>query len=488
MASTLERAPQTRPAAAQPERAGRRRAAVALVDRTATGATSVRRRAAHGRRALALADALAAAIALAALALLAGGVRPAALVVVALLPLASKLGGLHDRDELVLHKATLDEAPELFVLASVTALAISAGADAFVAGELAGAQIGALWAALFAALGLARWAARALVRALESPERCLCIGDRAAAERLRETLARRHRTKADVVATAPLGHDGLPGVGGFDAVRATVRTHDVQRIVIAPGPHDREEAMLELVRIAKTLGVRVSIVPRVCEVVGSSVRFDQLDGMTLLGVQRLGLTRSAELAKRAVDVLGALVLLLAAAPLLALFALAIKLDSPGPVLFRQTRVGRGDRRFQIFKFRTMVADAERRKHELQARSELDGLFKIARDPRVTRVGRLLRASSLDELPQLLNVLRGEMSLVGPRPLIVDEDCKITGWSRGRLHLKPGMTGHWQVLGSGRIPLAEMVKIDHLYVANWSLWLDLKILARTAIHVLARRGM
>ena len=117
-----------------------------------------------------------------------------------------------------------------------------------------------------------------------------------------------------------------------------------------------------------------------------------------------------------------------------------------------------------------------------------GLFKIADDPRVTRIGRLLRRTSLDELPQLLNVLAGDMSLVGPRPLVVDEDERITGYDRRRLALTPGMTGHWQIAGSARVPLAEMVKIDYLYVAGWSLWSDLKILLRTVPYMLSRRGM
>ena len=134
----------------------------------------------------------------------------------------------------------------------------------------------------------------------------------------------------------------------------------------------------------------------------------------------------------------------------------------------------------------MVGDADARKDELRSINEAgNGLFKVTDDPRVTRVGRFLRATSLDELPQLLNVLRGEMSLVGPRPLVIDEDAQIVGLDRSRLHLTPGMTGPWQVLGT-RVPMQEMVAIDYLYVASWSMWLDLKLLLRTVRHV-ARRG-
>jgi lipopolysaccharide/colanic/teichoic acid biosynthesis glycosyltransferase len=222
------------------------------------------------------------------------------------------------------------------------------------------------------------------------------------------------------------------------------------------------------------------------EVMGTAVEFDNVDGMTMLGVRCFGLSRSSLLLKRAFDLAATFAGFVVVGPVIGLIALAIRLDSKGPVFFRQVRVGRNGTPFRIYKFRSMVADADRRKDALRALNEAgDGLFKIADDPRVTRVGRLLRATSLDELPQVLNVLRGEMSLVGPRPLVTDEDAQVLGLDRSRLHLTPGMTGPWQVLGC-RVPMQEMVGIDYLYVTNWSLWLDLKILVRTVRHV-ARRG-
>jgi lipopolysaccharide/colanic/teichoic acid biosynthesis glycosyltransferase len=171
-----------------------------------------------------------------------------------------------------------------------------------------------------------------------------------------------------------------------------------------------------------------------------------------------------------------------------LAAIAIKLDSRGTVFFKQERVGRRGDEFMIYKFRTMRADAERERMELMAMNETSGLFKVANDPRVTRVGRVLRKTSIDELPQLFNVLRGNMSLVGPRPLIPSEDVAITGWYRRRSQITPGITGVWQLHGPVRVPLSEMVKLDYLYVANWSWWSDIKIMLRTARHMVARRGL
>jgi exopolysaccharide biosynthesis polyprenyl glycosylphosphotransferase len=302
--------------------------------------------------------------------------------------------------------------------------------------------------------------------------------------------------KAKIVAHLALDQVAPWSTDAFSAPRLTeirdlAKTLDVHRAIIAPGwgSGADENETLNLVRTLKAVGVRVSVLPRMLEVVGSSVEFDELHGVTLMGVRRFDLTRSSSAIKRAFDLLGASVGLLVISPLLIAFALAIKLDSRGPVFFRQLRVGRHGRRFYMLKFRTMVPDADAMKESLRHRNEAQGgLFKIARDPRATRMGRFLRITALDELPQLLNIVKGEMSLVGPRPLVIDEDERIEGWHRRRLALMPGMTGPWQILGPARVPLKGMVALDYLYVANWSLWTDVKILLRTVPHVLGRRGL
>ena len=199
------------------------------------------------------------------------------------------------------------------------------------------------------------------------------------------------------------------------------------------------------------------------------------------------------LVRRAIDVTGALAGLMLLWPLMLVVALAIRLDSPGPALFRQVRRGRGGQPFWLLKFRTMVVDAERRLDELESRNESGGgvLFKLRDDPRVTRLGRFLRRSSLDELPQLINVLRGEMSLVGPRPLSLRDserlrDVDPVGSAR-RLQVLPGLTGPWQVAGRSELDYGQMVRLDLSYIANRSLGRDLAIIARTVVVVLIGRG-
>jgi exopolysaccharide biosynthesis polyprenyl glycosylphosphotransferase len=328
---------------------------------------------------------------------------------------------------------------------------------------------------------------------LSPTERCLFVGDDASAATIRSKLACHRGVKAKMVAHLDLSKVSSWSTDASSShrlveIRDLARELDVHRAIIAPRSADAGET-LDLVRTLKAIGVRVSVLPRLLEVVGSSVEFDDLHGVTVMGVRRFDLTRSSSVVKRAFDLAGASLGLLAVSPILLGLAVAIKLDSRGPVFFRQLRVGRHGKRFHVYKFRTMVPDAEALKDSLRDRNEArEGLFKIADDPRVTRVGSLLRKSALDELPQLINIIRGEMSLVGPRPLVVDEDERVEGWHRRRLELMPGMTGHWQILGPASVPLREMAAIDYLYVANWSLWTDIKILLRTVPHVIGRRGL
>jgi lipopolysaccharide/colanic/teichoic acid biosynthesis glycosyltransferase len=192
--------------------------------------------------------------------------------------------------------------------------------------------------------------------------------------------------------------------------------------------------------------------------------------------------------KRAIDVLGACAMLVVTAPVLALAALLIKLESRGPVLYKSQRVGRGGRMFTFFKLRSMVNGADRHRHHLSHLNETDGpVFKMARDPRVTRVGRFLRTTSIDELPQLINVLRGEMSLVGPRPPILEEVAQYEPWQLRRLDVRPGITCLWQISGRSRIGFQEWMRLDLEYIRRQSLPLDLKILVRTLPAVLSREG-
>ncbi len=416
----------------------------------------------------------------------------ATLAEIPILLIAAKMTGLYDRDETLLRKTTLDEAPRLFQLATLcTVIAWLAGGT--IVHGLGRHSALILWIVLVCLLIGFRSIARIIALAVAPTERCLFIGDEMSAATIRSKLDCRGGVNATVVAhldldkVAPWSSDSF-SESRLAEIRDLAQTLDVHRAIIAPRSADAGE-MLNLVRTLKAVGVRVSVLPRLLEVVGSSVEFDDLHGVTVMGVRRFDLTRSSARFKRAFDVIGASLGLFAVSPLLIGVAIAIKLDSRGPVFFRQQRVGRYGKRFHMLKFRTMVPEAEAMKDSLRHRNEaMEGLFKIAEDPRVTRVGRWLRRSALDELPQLWNIVRGEMSLVGPRPLVLEEDQRIEGWHRRRLELMPGMTGPWQILGPSRVPLREMVAIDYLYVANWSPWSDVKILLRTVPHVLGRRGL
>jgi exopolysaccharide biosynthesis polyprenyl glycosylphosphotransferase len=451
------------------------------------------------RRALAFADVVSAAIAVLVVVSILGQVAlsPIALLALPLVLVVGKLTGLYDRDEHLIRKTTLDEVPTLFWVATLYVLLIWLAGDAIVGDAFGRAQAAGVWALLLASMLTTRALARNLARALSPEERCLVLGDVETAEWVERRFKEAPGLKARVVARAPLAwvtgsngasrSHGVNGDNGGDPERL-LTLERIERAIVAPRG-GISDGLLNTTRSLKALGLRVSVLPRLPEVVGSSVELDDVDGITLLGMRRFGLTRSSGAVKRSFDFVGAAVALLVLAPFLAAIALAIKLDSRGPVLFRQRRMGRNGVPFEMLKFRTMVDGAEAQKSALAARNEAGGgIFKIKDDPRITTVGGFLRRISLDELPQLFNVLLGDMSLVGPRPLPLDEDDRIEGWRRSRLELPPGITGPWQVFGSARIPLNEMVKIDYLYGANWSLWLDVKILLRTVPFVLGRRGL
>jgi exopolysaccharide biosynthesis polyprenyl glycosylphosphotransferase len=410
--------------------------------------------------------------------------------------LASKVIGLYDRDQHLLRKSTLDEMPQILYLSVMLALTTWLTETVVLHGYLTRPQVFTLTLCSFCLMTLGRLSVRAGVLAVTSQERCIVLGSAANARRIADKLADARSTNAVVVGRVAIDprepDDRAVGrapvkLGDFRSLVGIVGAQAVERVIIAPG-HDGEEEILDAIRVIKALGVKVSVLPRLLEVVGSSSSFDDVNGMWLLGVRHFGLTRSSETLKRITDVIGAGLLMVVLLPLFVMLALAVKLTSRGPVFFSQKRIGRQGEVFKMLKFRSMVVDADVAKEALRGLNEAEGgLFKIEDDPRVTRVGRLIRRTSLDELPQLLNALRGEMSLVGPRPLVPDEDALIEGWQRRRLAVKPGMTGLWQIFGSARIPMHEMVKIDYLYGANWSIWLDMKILLRTIPYILGRNG-
>jgi hypothetical protein len=396
-APTDRRIARPRPAVARPQA----RARMAVAGRRARGA-------------LLVADVAAAGVATA-IAGAPGG--PSAVVLVVLL---AWLHGLYHRDGMRLRRTTLDEAPHALHVAVLTSLVLVLAAGPAVARG----PVLVLTPVLLVAMLGARAAARALVARVAAPERCLFVGDAREYERLRGRLAARG-VHAELAGRLALRGTGEPAAAAGDvvALRALLGDSGAQRVVIAADALAPAE-LLEVVHAAEEAGVRASVLPRAADVLaaGRGVAVDDLDGLTVVGVRPFALPWPARAAKRAFDLAVAGAALVAAGPLMVAIAVAILVDSGRPVLFRQARMGRGERPFQILKFRTMHLDADARRPELRRAHGLEEeLFKLERDPRVTRVGRVLRATSLDELPQLLNVLRGEMSLVGPRPLVLDED-------------------------------------------------------------------
>ena len=326
---------------------------------------------------------------------------------------------------------------------------------------------------------------------LDRPERTLIVGSGPVARTVSKKL-RSHRgyglELVGYVADEDDDVEGFSHLGRCGELAQTCETLEIDRVLIA-GPTATDEEMLELVRSVRNPRVQVSMVPRFFEIFPAHARLDDLEGVPVITIPPVRLGSAARIAKRAVDILVSGALLLLLAPALGAIAAAIKIDSPGPAFFHQLRRGRNGSTFRIVKFRTMIVGAEAQRDSLASRNQVDGpLFKLKDgDPRVTRIGAVLRRTSLDELPQLWNVLRGEMSLVGPRPFVVHEADQITGWASRRLDVAPGITGLWQCMGRNDLSYEEMKRLDYLYVTSWSPWWDVKIIARTVRVVLRRDG-
>lgn len=450
------------------------------------------------RRLLALGDALAVLIGLALAIVIAG--EPAAgrrilwgVVAVPLMMLLFKLYGLYDRDVKRISYSTVDDLPWLFHATVIGALIVWVYARYSPMHRLDFAETLLFGVDVIVLATIARFGIRSVAGRVVGVENALLVGTGEIGKTLVGKLAAHPEYRLNVIGTlspaeasAAGASRRIPALGTLEQLEQVAGRYDVTRVVFSA--RDIEERELErMLRDCRALSIKVSVLPRLADVLGPAVEIDDVEGVTVLGVNPPWLPRSSRWVKRAMDLLISTSLLILAAPLIGLLALLIKLDSRGPVFFAQERVGRGGRHFRLFKLRTMAADAEARRAGLIDLSTDAGWLKLDHDPRVTRIGHWLRRLSLDELPQLWNVVRGEMSLVGPRPLIPAEDEHVQAWARGRLDLTPGITGYWQVLGRTRIPFEEMVKLDYLYVMNWSLWEDVRLMLRTLPVVIAGRG-
>jgi exopolysaccharide biosynthesis polyprenyl glycosylphosphotransferase len=327
---------------------------------------------------------------------------------------------------------------------------------------------------------------RLVVRALDPlMTRVLIIGTGPVTERLSWRLRRCN----DVEVVGHVDDDVIGGddvVGGVADLPALCAQLDIDRVVVAF--HNSSDASV-LNALHQLQGrVPISEIPRNFELHNWRSEPEEVEGLTIINLPTATLGPVQQALKRIMDLTLASCALTFAAPILLMIAIAIKLDSPGPVFFRQERTGQGGKSFRIFKFRSMTADAWQRRDTVSQLNQSDGpLFKMAQDPRVTRVGAIIRKTSLDELPQLINVVIGEMSLVGPRPLPTEEADRIDGAATARIDVKPGITGLWQVCGRSNLTYADLQHLDSAYVRSWSLLWDIRIMAKTPQVVFRRTG-
>jgi exopolysaccharide biosynthesis polyprenyl glycosylphosphotransferase len=280
---------------------------------------------------------------------------------------------------------------------------------------------------------------------------------------------------------------GVPRLGTPDELPQILVQCPVDELIVADSGI-QDERLLQIADQALRQGVKVRVAPKATQILAQRARYVPGQALPLFELRVPIFDGMDWVVKRAFDLVVSTVLAICGLPLWLLIALAVKLSSPGPVLFRDNRVGVGEREFAMLKFRTMYTDACERQADLETVNEADGaLFKLKNDPRITSVGAFLRRFSLDEMPQIVNVLRGEMSLVGPRPLPIRDYRLLEPWHRKRYLVLPGMTGLWQISGRSDLGFDDLVRLDFYYLENWSVWLDVSIILKTIPAVLRRRG-
>jgi exopolysaccharide biosynthesis polyprenyl glycosylphosphotransferase len=412
------------------------------------------------------------------------GVRDVALAAVAM-AVALHLHGLYHRPASRLRPSEWWR-PAVIARCLPTAALLALAADAFILGSGRLMTLTAAVAMTLPAIVLVPFGRRLVVRMFDpTVSRIVVIGTGPISDRLTSRLQR----CSDTLVVGHVDDNPPPGthiLGGLADLPAVCAAYEIDRVIVA-FPNTSNATVLEALRQLQGR-VPVSEIPRYFELHNWHSEAEELQGLTLMHLPTASLGPYARIMKRLIDVTLATCALVVTSPFLLVVAAAIKLDTPGPVFFRQERIGRGGKPFRIFKFRSMTADAWQLRDTVAQLNEVDGpLFKMEKDPRVTRVGAIIRKSSLDELPQLINVVRGEMSLVGPRPLPTEESDRIDGTALARLDVCPGITGLWQVCGRSDLTYADLQHLDSVYVRSWSLIWDLRIMAQTPQVVFGRSG-
>lgn len=440
------------------------------------------------RRMLAAADAGAFLLAAAAVVAVEGSGTLWALTLLPVAIVLAKGHGLYDQDHVRIRHLTVDESGRLFYWATLSVAAVALVLGVLPVQSLEATLAVGMWAVLLVAAFLLRASARLLWRRFTPPERGLVIGEGELASAITRDLLLEPGHHIDLLPTIE-AHPSNGAKGTFDpkALDDLLAGLELDRLILALPDLD-ESALSASLAACRARGVKLSVAPPLRGMLGTAVDLTHLAELPVIEYRTWDASRSTMALKRTVDVTVSAIGLLVLAPLFLAIAVAVRLDSPGRALFKQRRAGLAGTPFRMFKFRTMVHNAEERIAEVIAIDRLEEpMFKVRDDPRITRMGSLLRKTSLDELPQLLNVLRGDMSLVGPRP---EEAWLVARYSeavRFRLNMRPGMTGPMQIHGRGELNFQERLAVEREYVENYSFWKDLRILVRTVSVVVRGDG-